>query len=140
MTAHQLLDDLRRRGVVLRADGDLLRFKPRDLPPETIALLREHKPVLLRLLQVEASQPEPTSPACRRCGSVRFRDVRIHGGQSVRRDCGRCGLFWQFVLWYGTPSVNYGRPPALHHRAAVGSRLERAAGEPAPLATQSRLA
>ena len=31
-----------------------------------------------------------------RCGSTTWRDVPIHDGQSVRRDCGRCGRFIDF--------------------------------------------
>jgi hypothetical protein len=38
---------------------------------------------------------------CRRCGSPEYIDVPIHNGQSVRRDCARCGRFIAFVLWYG---------------------------------------
>jgi hypothetical protein len=39
-------------------------------------------------------------PVCR-CGSTRWRDVRIHGGQSVRRDCRKCRKFIAFPVWYG---------------------------------------
>lgn len=39
-------------------------------------------------------------PICR-CGSTTWRDVPIHGGRSVRRDCGRCGRFLDFPVWYG---------------------------------------
>lgn len=116
MTAYELLTELRQHGVVLKADGDRLRFKPRNLPAETVELLVQHKAVLLRLLQAEADptkaagpsgqQPEPAAPRCRRCPSRRFVDVVIHGGQSVRRDCKRCRCFWRFVQWYGVPSEN----------------------------------
>ncbi len=48
------------------------------------------------------SPPAPDdAPRCDRCGSVRFRDVEIHGGQSVRRDCAKCGTFIAFPVWYG---------------------------------------
>lgn len=36
-----------------------------------------------------------------RCGSLTWRDVPIHHGRSVRRDCGRCGRFLSFPNWYG---------------------------------------
>jgi hypothetical protein len=36
-----------------------------------------------------------------RCGSTFGVDVPIHGGDSVRRDCAKCGKFLFFRLWYG---------------------------------------
>jgi hypothetical protein len=46
--------------------------------------------------------PKPKRPdAVCRCGSTRWRDVPIHGGRSIRRDCARCGRFLSFPLWYG---------------------------------------
>jgi hypothetical protein len=38
-----------------------------------------------------------------RCGSEKWVDVSIHGGQSVRRDCARCDRYGGFVVWYGKP-------------------------------------
>lgn len=35
------------------------------------------------------------------CGSTTWREVVIHVGRSVRRDCARCGRFIDFPLWYG---------------------------------------
>ena len=44
----------------------------------------------------------PASPATAcRCGSATWRDVAIHDGQSVRRDCDGCGRFLDFPVWYG---------------------------------------
>jgi hypothetical protein len=40
------------------------------------------------------------APACR-CGSTTWRDVPIHGGQSLRRDCAACRRFIKFAVWYG---------------------------------------
>jgi hypothetical protein len=40
-----------------------------------------------------------TVPICR-CGSTTWRDVSIHDGQSVRRDCARCVRFIDFPIWY----------------------------------------
>jgi hypothetical protein len=37
---------------------------------------------------------------CPRCRSTGFRDAAIHNGQSVRRDCARCGRTIEFVTWY----------------------------------------
>lgn len=39
--------------------------------------------------------------ACERCGGLDFEDIRIHDGQSVRRDCTFCGRTWGFPVWYG---------------------------------------
>ena len=47
---------------------------------------------------------EPARPVCR-CGSTRCSDVPIHNGQSVRRDCGRCGRFIEFPVWYGNGAL-----------------------------------
>jgi hypothetical protein len=43
-------------------------------------------------------------PVCR-CGSTAWRDVPIHGGQSVRRDCRRCRKFLSFPVWYGKDTL-----------------------------------
>ncbi|MGB4726917.1 MAG: hypothetical protein WBH86_05905 [Thermogutta sp.] len=50
--------------------------------------------------------PKPTDdgdkpkPICR-CGSSDYVDHPIHDGQSLRRDCARCGRFIGFPVWYG---------------------------------------
>jgi hypothetical protein len=38
---------------------------------------------------------------CDRCGATETADIPIHGGQSVRQDCARCGRFRRFSAWYG---------------------------------------
>lgn len=43
--------------------------------------------------------PTSAKPVCR-CGSATWRDVPIHDGQSVRRDCDRCRRFLDFPIWY----------------------------------------
>jgi len=51
MTPAALLAELRRLGVTLVADGEGLRYRPRDaVPAELVSELRQHKPALLRLL------------------------------------------------------------------------------------------
>lgn len=40
-----------------------------------------------------------------RCGSTTWRDVSIHGGRSIRRDCCGCGRFLEFPSWYGTDAL-----------------------------------
>ena len=51
-------------------------------------------------LEGDPATAEAPGPVCR-CGSTRFRDVPIHGGRSVRRDCAACGRFLGFPVWYG---------------------------------------
>ena len=46
-----------------------------------------------------------------RCGSTTWRDEPIHDGRSVRRDCGRCGRFIDFPLWYGKATGRNGQHP-----------------------------
>jgi len=45
---------------------------------------------------------KPAKPGCR-CGGTTWRDVPIHGGRSVRRDCGRCGRFLEWQQWNPPP-------------------------------------
>lgn len=45
--------------------------------------------------------PDPAAPHCDRCGHTEFRDVPIHAGRSIRRDCARCGRLVGFPVWYG---------------------------------------
>jgi len=45
------------------------------------------------------SHCEPAPDTCDRCGSDQHRDFPIHGGRSIRRDCGRCGRTLGFLKW-----------------------------------------
>jgi hypothetical protein len=38
---------------------------------------------------------------CDRCGSSDYLDFPVHGGLSLRRDCGRCNRFMGWPRWYG---------------------------------------
>ena len=49
--------------------------------------------------------PAKSTKAVCRCGSTTWQDVSIHGGQSVRRDCGRCGRFLDFTIWYNKDTL-----------------------------------
>ena len=51
-----------------------------------------------------AMTAEAAVAACR-CGATAWRDVPIHGGQSIRRDCGGCGRFIDFPIWYGNDTL-----------------------------------
>ena len=74
MTALDLLDDLRKRGIELQAVGDKLRFRPADALSEAdCALLLQHKPELLALLAAESS----TLPACPTCGGPTHRVASV---------------------------------------------------------------
>jgi hypothetical protein len=51
---------------------------------------------------VKAAATRPEKAVCS-CGSESWIDVQIHGGQSLRRDCERCGKFIRHVRWHGKP-------------------------------------
>jgi hypothetical protein len=117
MTPAVLLANLTARGVEFHVDGDKLRFRPATcLTPDEFDAVRQHKTALLALIRPMPSfdennaakvSPRPVleppikvKRACR-CDSTTWRDVPIHDGQSVRRDCGRCGRFIEFAVWHG---------------------------------------
>ena len=89
--------------------GGLEIDAPQDaLTPDLLARLKAHKEdvlaILRPVLEVPASTHDaPAKPpkAVCRCGLTTWRDVPIHGGQSVRRDCERCRRFLDFPVWYG---------------------------------------
>jgi hypothetical protein len=123
MSAAELLLDLDRLGIQLEADGERLRYFPRSaLTPDLLARLKAHKADLLAMLRpspdADAALPAPTreapakpTKAVCRCGGTTWRDVPIHGGQSIRRDCGRCGRFLDFPVWYGKATGHNGQHP-----------------------------
>lgn len=47
------------------------------------------------------------STVCQRCGGRNFRDVKIHGGKSLRRDCKTCHRTTGFPLWYGERDFSF---------------------------------
>lgn len=93
MSVTDLLADVARLGIKLEAHGDRLRYCPRSaVTPELIEHLTAHKAELLAMLPTPRMAPDslpkpeaPAVPVCR-CGSTSWRDVPIHGGQSLRRD------------------------------------------------------
>jgi hypothetical protein len=116
VNAADLICDLRRLGVRLEVCSDRLRYYPLSaVTPDLLSLLKVHKADVVAFLR-SAADPAPAAPihelgtsptmdvpAARpvcRCGSTTWRDVPIHGGRSVRRDCGRCGRFLDFPVWY----------------------------------------
>lgn len=50
--------------------------------------------------EVEANDP-PADPSACVCGCKAWRDVPIHGGKSIRRDCAKCRRFISFPVWHG---------------------------------------
>ncbi len=117
----ELLADCDARGIRLypAGDGGLTIDAPQAaLTPDMVARLKAYKAELLALLRPAAAvqaQPmptmKPTAKAVCRCGGAAWRDVPIHDGQSVRRDCDNCGRFINFPVWYGKPTGHNGQHP-----------------------------
>jgi hypothetical protein len=121
-----LLADCDARGIRLfpSEGGGLLIDAPHDtLTPQLLERLKAHKADLLATLRAATkstipavsihnlglAQRRPTPPPapprpmarCERCHSAKYIDVPIHKGQSIRRDCARCGRLLDFPLWHG---------------------------------------
>ena len=116
----ELLADCDAHGIRLLAasDGGLTIDAPQDaLTPDLIGRLKAHKGELLGLLRpmpdvapvppmaIRDAPTTPAKPICR-CGATTWRDLPIHNGQSVRRDCGGCGRFIDFPVWYGSTTLH----------------------------------
>ena len=79
MTAGLLVAELRERGVELRADGDLLRCRPKSaLTPEDLTKLRARKLEVLAYLRRELSRKQTGRVVCYACKTSRFW-LSIHG-------------------------------------------------------------
>lgn len=92
--------------LMLASDGGLEIEGPQDaLTPDLLARLKAHKDELLTMLRpvpvLSVVTIDATAKPVCRCGSTNLREVPIHKGQSIRRDCGRCGRFFNFPVWYG---------------------------------------
>ena len=58
MTADAILTECARRGIHLRAEGDRIKYRPRDVvdgDAELLAAMRRHKPALLAELRRDAA-------------------------------------------------------------------------------------
>jgi hypothetical protein len=111
-TFHELLAECDSLGIRLLPTGDIhLTIDAPDgtLTPNLMGRLRAHKADVLSLLRSRLAAPPAPAVATTeagavrcRCGSTSWEDVPIHNGQSMRRDCVRCGRFIGFPVWYGT--------------------------------------
>jgi hypothetical protein len=84
MSATELLQDLRQRGVSVRVDGDRLIFKPARLVKDLADELRRHKADIMQ--QLECGQCEYYQPPS--CVAV---DSRVMTAQEVHKP--ECWLF-----------------------------------------------
>lgn len=74
MSALQVIEDLRARGIEICAVGNRLRWKPKSaLTPDESTVLRERKFEILRWLAAAPSAP------CRICRGVRYWRHAQHG-------------------------------------------------------------
>ncbi len=98
--------------TLLRAASDFDVDNVLDAETAPVAEKRTHRmPPELRG-RVEATldtcpinTPATTTEQICRCGSTTWRDVPIHDGRSVRRDCGHCGRLIDFPIWYGNDTL-----------------------------------
>jgi hypothetical protein len=108
----ELLAECEALGIRLipAGEGELTIKGPKGaLSPDLIQRLKGQKAALLELQRPTPAVAPPATPKNRpaagqaicRCGSTRWQDIPIHGGQSLRRDCERCGRFIDFPVWYG---------------------------------------
>ena len=104
-----LLADCNAHGIrlLVAGNGGLTIDAAQDaLTPNLLERLKTHKAELLALLRPTPDvAPARRSEAVCRCGATTSHDVPIHGGQSIRRDCGRCGRFIDFPIWHGKATL-----------------------------------
>ena len=69
MMISELLDELARRGILLVANGDRLRFHPRDaMTPELLEQLKSHKAEVLAVMDDPwPTEDEPWPEPCPKC-------------------------------------------------------------------------
>ncbi len=108
--------------VLWQAALDLLEGDP-EFPPEMLVCCRRASARWESELPAGDCVNEPTegeidrdAPQCDRCGSIDYRDISIHNGQSARRDCGRCHRFLGWAKWYGRSGAEACRPNTCERR------------------------
>lgn len=132
-----LFRECEKRGIELRPTNDgcvAINGPKSDLTPELLEVLRTRKPEILLVLHAELELDQVRAPAARqefaakprrpantacRCGSTEWKDTPIHDGQSIRRDCRRCGRFLGFPQWYGRSGAIAAEGPAVSHKEAT---------------------
>ena len=102
--ADGLIAELQRQGVTLEVVGDRLRYSPVDaVTSRQLDELRRLKgAVVSKITARDFSVGRTSCPHCRR---GQFRDIPVHAGRSIRRDCARCGRFIVFPVWYGKKTL-----------------------------------
>jgi hypothetical protein len=124
-----LLAECKAQGIrlALAGDGGLAIDAPQDaLTPDLLDRLKANKAELLAMLRpapraemfeffegsmarTNSPLPKPAKVVCR-CGWTVGRDVVLHhaphSGTTIRRDCGRCGRFLDFPVWYGKDNLH----------------------------------
>jgi hypothetical protein len=99
-------------GNVTNVGDRLVLDLPDDLDEQLLTELdRSRDDVLAHLQRTDWEDPFPRHrdrhdlPAgvdcCDRCGATETVSSTIHGGESVRQDCARCGRHRRFSRWYG---------------------------------------
>lgn len=108
MSSDDLVADLTARGVTIVATSGRLRFHPMSLiTSDDLHQLQLNKQAILNYVQSDENERMnpfariTPSSRCDLCSSPEFLEVSIHDGESLRRECARCGRFMGWPLWYG---------------------------------------
>jgi len=51
-------------------------------------------------------ESEPMANSCFRCNGTKSYVAVIHDGESLRRDCAKCGRFVEFATWHDRDATN----------------------------------
>ena len=88
----QLLADLAAASIKIAVNGIKLFLHPEAaVTPDLASRVDLHQAALTEFARLHAP--------CERCGATARKDISIHGGRSVRRDC-QCGATLGFCRWY----------------------------------------
>ena len=69
MTATEIIRDLQSRGVELRAEGDRLRFRPKEaVTPDLIKILKQHKAEIIAAVAGDKLSGFGLCPGPEQCG------------------------------------------------------------------------
>jgi hypothetical protein len=77
--AAEILSELARRGVMVRAEGEILRLKPKSaLDDELLVHVREQKPEIIKLLLAAAPCGSPHCGGCYSVGVIDGKERFLH--------------------------------------------------------------